>query len=65
MKIRTPSGGYWGWHLLLGLVVFVAMTFVLAGISDEVMEGEPLTVTDARISNWLNANRTPAQVTVF
>lgn len=65
MKLRVPNGGYWGWHLLIGVVVFTAMTLVLAGLSDEVMEGEPLTVTDAQVSNWLHENHTPAQIAIF
>lgn len=66
MKIRLRSSqGYLGWHLLIGLLVFIAMTLVLAEISDHVMKGKPLTVTDARLTAWLHANRTPSQTTVF
>ncbi|MEK6281240.1 MAG: phosphatase PAP2 family protein [Acidobacteriota bacterium] len=65
MKNRSTSDGFFGWHLVIGLLVFVAMTIVLAQISDQVMEGEPLTVTDAQLSQWLHAKRTPGQVTAF
>ncbi|HKO95716.1 MAG TPA: phosphatase PAP2 family protein [Pyrinomonadaceae bacterium] len=65
MKMRLPSGGYWGWHLLIGVVVFAAMTIVLVALSDEVIDGEPLTLVDARLSAWLHANRTPAHVLIF
>jgi membrane-associated phospholipid phosphatase len=61
MKINLRSQGYFGWHLVIGLFVFVAMTFVLAAISDEVTQGRPLTVMDAEFSSWLHANRTPAR----
>jgi membrane-associated phospholipid phosphatase len=65
MKIDLRSGGYLAWHLVIGLLLFAAMTLVLAAISDEVMEGEPLTLIDARLAAWLHANRTPAQITAF
>lgn len=65
MKLRVPTGGYWGWHLLIGVIVFTAMTLVLVGLSDEVIEGEPLTVTDAQLSNYLHEHQTPTQIAVF
>lgn len=65
MNIRLPSGGIWGGHLLVGVVVFAAMTFLLAAISDEVMKGQPLTTIDAQLSSWLDKNRTSSLVLVF
>lgn len=62
MKIKIRSEGYLGWHLVIGLFVFLAMTFVLAAISDEVMQGRPLTIMDAEFSEWLQASRTPARL---
>jgi undecaprenyl-diphosphatase len=65
MKIRLPSGGIWGRHLLIGVVVFTAMTLLLAAISDEVVKGQPLTVIDAQLSSWLDKNRTSSLVIFF
>ncbi len=65
MKIRLPSGGIWGRHLVIGVVVFAAMTLLLAAIADEVLKGEPLTLIDAKLSSWLEANRTSSLVTFF
>ena len=62
METRSRLEGYFGWHLVIGLFVFVAMTLALAAISDEVMQGRPLTVMDAEFSRWLRANKTPARI---
>ena len=62
MGTRKRLEAYLGWHLVIGLLVFMAMTFVLAAISDEVMEGRPLTVMDADFSAWLQTTRTPARL---
>jgi membrane-associated phospholipid phosphatase len=65
MKIRLLQRKFFGWHFLIGLLVFAAMTVVLAEISDQVMEGEPLTKLDAQLTNWLHLNRTAAQINFF
>ena len=62
MGTRKRLEAYLGWHLVIGLFMFVAMTFVLAAISDEVMKGRPLTVMDADFSAWLQTTRTPARL---
>ncbi len=65
--METPSRlkRYFGWHLLTGLFLFAAMTFVLVAISDEVMQGRPLTVMDAEFSAWLQTTRTPLRLNVM
>lgn len=65
MKIRLPTGGIWGRHLVIGVLVFAAMTFFLAALADEVMKGQPLTAIDAQLSSWLETNRTSSLVTFF
>jgi undecaprenyl-diphosphatase len=47
---------------VIGLIVFAATTFMLAVISDEVIQGRPLTVMDADFSAWLQTTRTPARL---
>jgi undecaprenyl-diphosphatase len=62
MGTRQRLEGYLGWHIAIGLFVFVATTFLLVAIADEVIQGRPLTVMDAEFSAWLQTTRTPARV---
>jgi membrane-associated phospholipid phosphatase len=48
-----------GAYLAAGILVFVAMTLVLVGISEDVIRHEPLIAADARFSAWLFAHRSP------
>ena len=43
--------------LLAGVLVFIVMTIMLAGISEDVANHEPLTLIDAQVSNWLQTHR--------
>ncbi|HYJ85814.1 MAG TPA: phosphatase PAP2 family protein, partial [Pyrinomonadaceae bacterium] len=58
MGTRQRFKGYLGWHIVIGLFVFLATTFLLAAISDEVIRGRPLTAMDAEFSAWLQTTRT-------
>jgi membrane-associated phospholipid phosphatase len=53
------------WQLLLGFLVFIGMTLLLASIAKEVMTGQPLTIVDEQFSQWLAAHRTRALTVVF
>jgi membrane-associated phospholipid phosphatase len=56
---RFRNRGYFGFPFIAGLVVFVGMTLILGEISEGVMNREPLTVTDAQLSNWLHRYASP------
>jgi membrane-associated phospholipid phosphatase len=43
-------------HLIAGLLVFSVMTLTLGEIAEDVRNGEPLTITDVRFSNWLHSH---------
>jgi len=43
-------------HLIAGLLVFSVMTLTLDKIAEDVRNGEPLTITDVRFSNWLHSH---------
>lgn len=62
MGTRKRFEAYLGWHIVIGLFVFVATTFLLAAIADEVIQGRPLTVMDAEFSAWLQTTRTPTRL---
>lgn len=65
MDLRESIKQHLGWHLLVGLLVFASMTALIVALSDQVMEGEPLTIIDAQLSNWLHKNGTSAQIQAF
>jgi len=65
MGTRKRFEGYFGWHLVIGLFVFFTTTLLLAVISDEVIQGRPLTVMDSEFSVWLQTTRTPARVSAM
>lgn len=43
-------------YLVAGLLVFLVMTLTLGEIAEDVRNGEPLTITDVRFSNWLHTH---------
>jgi membrane-associated phospholipid phosphatase len=57
--------GYLGLHLVIGLLVFGAMTLFLGEISEDIKNGEPLTIVDVQISNWLHTHSSPQLTTAF
>ena len=64
-NLRRYDRGYLGLHLVIGLLVFAAMTLILGEISEDIMNGEPLTIADVQISNWLHTHRSPHLTTAF
>lgn len=44
-------------HLVAGLVTFTVMTLIVGELSDDIRNGEPITLVDVRFSAWLSANR--------
>jgi len=46
-------------YLIAGLLVFAVMTLSLGEIAEDIRNGEPLTLTDVRFSNWLHTNGSP------
>jgi undecaprenyl-diphosphatase len=54
VKARLSPEGAFGLHLTVGVALILAAAWVFAGIADEVMEGAPITVLDARLAQWLH-----------
>ncbi len=52
-------------HLAAGLLVFATMTLTLGEIAEDVRNGEPLTLTDVRFSNWLHTHGSPSLTKVM
>jgi undecaprenyl-diphosphatase len=58
-KARLSRDGVLGLHFTLGILLLGMATWLFANLAEEVSAGKPLTVIDARFSNWLHAQATP------
>jgi undecaprenyl-diphosphatase len=65
LNSRRYQRGYLGRHLIIGFLLFAAMTVVLGEISEDIRNGEPLTIADARINDWLHEHRSPHLTSAF
>ena len=59
MKHRSSTRGFFGLHLVAGIIIFATMTLTLWEISEDVINREPLTAADAQLSTWLHAHASP------
>lgn len=59
MKNQLNGKGFPGLLPLAGILLFTVMTFTLSGISEGVVNHEPITVSDVRFGNWLHARSSP------
>lgn len=59
MKNQSYVRGFLGLHLVAGIIVFAAMTLTLGEISEDIINREPITVTDAQLSTWLHVHPSP------
>jgi undecaprenyl-diphosphatase len=64
-NLRRYDRGYLGLHLVIGLLVFAAMTLILGEISEDIMNGQPITIADVQLSNWLFTHRSSRLTTAF
>jgi membrane-associated phospholipid phosphatase len=56
LRARLSREGYLGLHLTLGVIFLSAATWIFADLAEDVATGDPLTITDARFSNWLHVH---------
>lgn len=59
MKTPPSAKGFPGLLPLAGVLLFAIMTLTLSGLSEGVVNHEPITASDVRFSNWLLAHRSP------
>jgi membrane-associated phospholipid phosphatase len=57
--MTNPSKQIRALPLIAGLLVFFVMTLTLGEIAEDIRNGEPLTITDVRFSNWLHTHGRP------
>jgi membrane-associated phospholipid phosphatase len=65
LRARLSREGMLGLHFTLGVLLLTLATWIFADLAEDVGNGEPLTITDARFSNWLHAHLTPWLTTVM
>jgi len=58
MKTPSPKNSVW-LPVVVGLVIFAATTYGLHEISEDIVNHEPITITDVKLSNWLHSHTTP------
>ncbi|MDQ2977251.1 MAG: phosphatase PAP2 family protein, partial [Acidobacteriota bacterium] len=56
MKDKRQARSFLGLYLVAGLLVLIAMTLTLGEIAEDVRNGEPLTLADVQLSNWLHTH---------
>ena len=56
---RLSPQGYLGLHLTIGLLCIIGASWLFGGIAEDVVSGDPLTVIDRNIAQWLHERTTP------
>jgi undecaprenyl-diphosphatase len=60
IEARLSPQGVLGLHLTLGATVLIGAGWLFGGIAEDVVTGDPLTIVDVQIAQWLHAHGTPA-----
>ena len=58
-RARLSPRGYLGLQLTLGALVLLGAAWLFAGITEDVITGDPLTDVDVVVANWFGAHTTP------
>ncbi len=61
---RFARGEYLGLHFTIALVICLAALWTFAGIAEDVVHKDPLTVFDLSVLEWLRARRTPEMYSI-
>jgi membrane-associated phospholipid phosphatase len=56
LQARLSPAGFLGLYLTLGTFALIGATWLFGGIAEDVVNGDPLTVVDARFTAWLHAH---------
>ena len=65
LQARLSRESFLGLHFTLGIIVLSVATWLFADLAEDIATGDPLTLTDARFSNWLHAHATHSVTTVM
>lgn len=59
VRARLSPNGYLGLRLSLGAGILVAAGWLFGGIAEDVVTGDPITVLDLHVAQWLHAHGAP------
>jgi membrane protein DedA with SNARE-associated domain/membrane-associated phospholipid phosphatase len=62
---RFARGEYLGLHLTLGLLISIAALWVFGGITEDVVNHDPLTRFDLMLLDWFHAHTSPTALRIF
>ena len=65
MVKRFERGGYLGLHLTIGLIISLAALWLFGGVTEDVVNHDPLTQFDLTLLNWLHQHDTPSGLSIF
>ena len=60
LQMRLSPKSYLGLNLTLGALVLIAASWLFGAIAEDVLTGDPLTVVDVQVANWLHDRATPS-----
>ncbi|TKR55761.1 phosphatase PAP2 family protein [Allopusillimonas ginsengisoli] len=60
IRARLSPNGYLGLRLSAGAVILIATSWLFGGIAEDVITGDPITIVDAHIAQWLHAHTSPS-----
>jgi membrane-associated phospholipid phosphatase len=56
---RLSPDGQFGWHLTAGVALMLLAAWVFAGIAEDVVTNDSITVLDVHLAHWFHAHATP------
>ena len=59
IRARLSPEGYLGLRLTVGATVLIGAGWLFGGVAEDVITGDPLTIVDVDVSQWLHAHATP------
>ncbi len=60
IRARLSPGGVFGLRLTLGSMALVVASWLFGAITEDVVTGDPLTLVDVEVANWLHAHAVPS-----
>ncbi len=65
IKARFARGEYLGLHLTIGFLISALALWIFLGITEDVLNNDPITQFDSRLLAWMQAHHGPAADQIF
>jgi undecaprenyl-diphosphatase len=59
VRARLSPEGYLGLRLTVGAILLIGASWLFGGVAEDVIAGDPLTIVDVDVAQWLHARATP------